>query len=70
MERFLWAYVFTDIGKGFNDESPFKNLYYTAGVGFKIVTPMAPIDIYWGKVLNPPANVNDSRIGFVLGTFF
>ncbi|WP_457639108.1 outer membrane protein assembly factor BamA [Persephonella sp.] len=69
-ERFLWGYLFTDMGKGYNSGNPFKNLYYSVGVGLKIVTPMAPIDIYYGKVLNPPPGVGSSRIGFVLGTFF
>jgi len=69
-ERFLWGYIFTDMGKGYNSGSPFSDFYYSAGVGLKIVTPMAPIDIYYGKVLNPPPGVGSSRIGFVLGTFF
>ncbi|NPA58581.1 MAG: outer membrane protein assembly factor BamA, partial [Aquificae bacterium] len=69
-ERFLWGYVFTDLGKGYNYGSPFKDLYQSVGIGLKIVTPMAPIDIYYGKVLNPPPGVGSSRIGFVLGTFF
>ncbi len=69
-ERFLWGYIFTDMGKGFNSGNPFKNMFYSVGVGLKIVTPMAPIDIYYGKVLNPPSGVGSSRIGFVLGTFF
>jgi len=69
-EKFLWWYVFTDMGKGFDNGNPFDDYYYTAGVGLKIITPMAPIDIYYGKVLNPPEGVGSSRIGFVLGTFF
>ncbi|MDQ7055695.1 MAG: BamA/TamA family outer membrane protein [Persephonella sp.] len=69
-ERFLWGYIFTDMGKGYNSGSPFKDMFYSVGVGLKIVTPMAPIDIYYGKVLNPPSGVGGSRIGFVLGTFF
>lgn len=69
VQNFLWGYVFSDAGQGFNE---FKDLslYYSAGVGLKIVTPMAPIDLYYGKVLNPPAGISDTRFGFVLGSFF
>ncbi|WP_456402729.1 outer membrane protein assembly factor BamA [Persephonella sp.] len=70
VERFLWGYFFLDQGKGYNGGNPFKNMYYSVGAGLKIVTPVAPIDIYYGKVLNAPEGVSDSRLGFVLGTFF
>ncbi|WP_457641033.1 outer membrane protein assembly factor BamA [Persephonella sp.] len=70
VERFLWGYVFLDQGKGFNGGNPFEDMYYSVGAGLKIVTPVAPIDIYYGKVLNAPPGVSDSRLGFVLGTFF
>jgi len=70
VQRFLWVYGFTDMGKGFDEGDPFTDLYYSVGFGIKIITPMAPIDVYYGKVLNAPPGVNDSRIGFVLGTFF
>jgi len=69
-EKFLWGYGFVDVGRGFNGGNPFKKMFYSTGLGLKIVTPMAPIDIYYGKVLNAPAGVSDSRFGFVLGTFF
>ncbi len=69
VKRFLWWYVFTDSGSGFNHFDKLK-MYNSVGAGLKIVTPMAPIDIYYGKVLNAPPGVSDSRIGFVLGTFF
>ncbi len=70
VERFLWGYIFLDQGKGYNGGNPFDNMYYSVGAGLKIVTPVAPIDIYYGKVLNAPPGVSDSRLGFVLGTFF
>ncbi len=69
-EKFLWGYAFVDIGKGYNSGNPFRHMYYSTGVGLKLVTPMAPIDIYYGKVLNAPSGISDSRFGFVLGTFF
>ena len=70
VERFLWAYAFTDMGKGFDEGNPLSNLFYSVGAGIKLITPMAPIDIYYGKVLNAPEGISDSRLGFVLGTFF
>jgi len=69
-ENMLWGYVFLDQGKGFDSGNPFSDLYYSVGVGIKIVTPMAPIDIYYGKVQNPPPGVGSSRLGFIIGTFF
>ena len=69
-EKFLWGYGFVDIGKGYNAGNPFRHMYYSVGLGLKLITPMAPIDIYYGKVLNAPDGVSDSRFGFVLGTFF
>ncbi len=69
-EKFLWGYGFVDAGKGYNAGNPFKHMYYSVGLGIKLITPMAPIDIYYGKVLNAPDGVSDSRFGFVLGTFF
>ncbi len=69
-EKFLWGYGFVDLGKGYNSGNPFRHMYYSVGLGLKLVTPMAPIDIYYGKVLNAPDGVSDSRFGFVLGTFF
>ncbi len=69
-EKFLWGYGFVDVGKGYNAGNPFRHMYYSIGLGLKLITPMAPIDIYYGKVLNAPDGVSDSRFGFVLGTFF
>ncbi len=69
-EKFLWGYAFVDAGRGYNGGNPFNHMYYSLGLGLKLVTPMAPIDIYYGKVLNAPDGVSDSRFGFVLGTFF
>jgi outer membrane protein insertion porin family len=45
-------------------------MYYSTGVGLKIITPFAPIEFYYGKVLNPPSGTSSSRFGFILGTFF
>jgi outer membrane protein insertion porin family len=71
VDKFLWGYVFVDQGRGFNSFDELKREIYTSyGFGIKIVTPMAPIDIYYGVVANPPPNVGNSRFGFVLGTFF
>lgn len=70
VERMLWGFVFLDMGKGFDSGSPISNLYRSVGGGIKIITPFAPIELYYGKVLNPPSGVDDSRFGFVLGTFF
>ncbi len=70
VERFLWGFVFLDQGKGFDSGNPFSNMYNSVGGGLKIITPFAPIELYYGKVLNPPAGVSGSRFGFILGTFF
>lgn len=66
----MWGFVFLDQGKGFDKGNPFSNLYNSVGAGLKIITPFAPIELYYGKVLNPPSGVSDSRFGFILGTFF
>ncbi|WP_297888882.1 BamA/TamA family outer membrane protein, partial [Sulfurihydrogenibium sp.] len=70
VERFLWGFVFLDQGKGFDKGNPFSNMYNSVGGGLKIITPFAPIELYYGKVLNPPSGVSGSRFGFILGTFF
>jgi len=71
VEKFLWGYLFVDQGRGFNSFDELKSKIYTSyGAGIKIITPMAPIDIYYGVVSNPPPRVGKSRFGFVLGTFF
>lgn len=70
VERMIWGFVFADIGKGFDTGSPFSNLYKSVGGGIKIITPFAPIELYYGKVLNPPPGVSGSKFGFILGTFF
>lgn len=70
VERMLWGFVFVDIGKGFDTGSPISNLYKSVGGGIKIITPFAPIELYYGKVLNPPSGVSGSKFGFILGTFF
>jgi len=69
-EKLVWGYVFLDQGKGFDSGNPFSDMYYSVGFGIKIVTPMAPIDIYYGKVQNAPSGVGSSRLGFIIGTFF
>ncbi len=69
-KEYLWWYLFVDQGKGFDSGNPFKNMYYSVGAGIKIVTPMIPIDIYYGKVQNPPTGVGRYKFGFILGTFF
>ncbi|WP_028950339.1 outer membrane protein assembly factor BamA [Sulfurihydrogenibium subterraneum] len=70
VERFLWGFVFLDQGKGFDKGNPFSNMYNSVGAGLKIITPFAPIELYYGKVLNPPTGTSSSRFGFILGTFF
>ncbi|MEZ0322704.1 MAG: outer membrane protein assembly factor BamA [Hydrogenothermaceae bacterium] len=70
VDRFLWGSVFLDQGKGFDSGNFFSGLYNSVGVSFKIITPFAPIELYYGKVLNPPSGVSGSKFGFILGTFF
>lgn len=70
VEKFLWGFAFLDQGKGFDGGNFFSGIYNSVGLGVKIITPFAPIELYYGKVLNPPSGVSGSKFGFILGTFF
>jgi len=64
----LKGVIFSDTGAAF--DGSLDELRYTAGFGFRWISPVGPIRLEWGKNLNPKYTEADSRWEFSLGTFF
>jgi outer membrane protein insertion porin family len=64
----LKGVVFFDAGSAYDDN--IDELRYTAGAGFRWLSPVGPIRLEWGKNLDPKFDEAESRWEFAMGAFF
>ncbi len=66
----LFGVIFYDQGNAYDRRIDLTNLKRSYGAGIRWVTPMGPLRIEYGKVINPEEDEAPSRWDFSIGTFF
>lgn len=64
LTKILWLVPFYDYGNVFahNSDITFKGMSRTVGLGFRINTPIGPVGVDYGYLLNPPSFVSAQGI--------
>ena len=66
----LYGAIFFDQGNAYLKRIDLSNLKRSYGAGFRWVTPMGPLRIEYGKVIDPEPYESSARWDFTIGTFF
>ncbi len=66
----LYGVLFFDQGNAYDERIDLSNLKRSYGGGIRWVTPMGPLRLEYGKVINPEEYEPESRWDFSIGTFF
>jgi outer membrane protein insertion porin family len=66
----LMGVVFFDAGNVYGDEFDIGDLRKTAGYGFRWFSPLAPIRIEYGQILDPRDDEDEGRWEFTMGGAF
>ena len=66
----LMGVVFFDAGNVYGDEFDIGDLRKTAGYGFRWFSPLAPIRIEYGQILDPREGEEEGRWEFTMGGAF
>lgn len=67
----LKGVVFFDAGNSYDDDESIGELRYTAGLGFRWISPIGPIRVEWGYNLQRKYDDESaSRVEFTFGSFF
>jgi len=66
----LSGLVFLDAGNAYNERIDLSNIKKSYGIGFRWVTPMGPLRLEYGKVINPKDYESSGGWDFTIGTFF
>ena len=66
----LYGVLFFDQGNAYDQRIDLSNLKRSYGGGIRWVTPMGPLRLEYGKVIDPEEFESDSRWDFSIGTFF
>jgi len=66
----LSGVCFFDAGNAFTKDVDLNNLKKSYGAGIRWVTPMGPLRLEYGKVINPEEWESNGRWDFTIGTFF
>lgn len=66
----LFGVLFYDQGNAYDKRIDLTNLKRSYGGGIRWVTPMGPLRIEYGKVINPEEDEAPNRWDFSIGTFF
>ncbi len=69
-EMKLKGLVFFDTGNSYEDFKDFGSLRYTAGVGFRWISPIGPVRLEWGYNLDKKHNESSNKFEFAFGSFF
>jgi outer membrane protein insertion porin family len=72
-EAGLKGVIFFDAGDSFDNsipKTPFDRIRYSAGVGFRWLSPMGPLRLEWGKNLDPVGDEETSSWDFSIGGSF
>lgn len=66
----LYGVIFFDQGNAYDRRIDLSNLKRSYGAGIRWVTPMGPLRLEYGKVIDPEDFESNSRWDFSIGTFF
>ncbi len=66
----LSGLFFYDAGNAYNDTIDLTNLKQSVGFGWRWVTPMGPLRLEYGRIINPEEYESNGRWDFTIGTFF
>lgn len=66
----LSGLCFYDAGNTYTKRIDLTNVKQAYGAGFRWVTPMGPLRLEYGKVINPEEWESNGRWDFTIGTFF
>lgn len=66
----LKGVVFADAGNSYDAAEPIGALRYTAGGGFRWISPLGPIRVEWGYNIKKKEGESSSKIEFTFGSFF
>lgn len=66
----LSGVCFFDAGNAYSKEVDLNNLKKSYGAGIRWVTPMGPLRLEYGKIINPEEWESTGRWDFTIGTFF
>ncbi len=66
----LKGVVFADAGNAYDSAEPIGKLRYTAGGGFRWISPLGPVRIEWGYNIKKKEGENSNKIEFTFGSFF
>ncbi|MDH3974458.1 MAG: outer membrane protein assembly factor BamA [Deltaproteobacteria bacterium] len=68
----LKGLFFYDAGNAYSDDENYDigNLRESVGYGFRWYSPVGPLRLEWGKVIDPEPGEKDSQWEFSIGTFF
>jgi len=66
----LRGLVFYDAGNVYENEWDFNNIKQSVGAGIRWLSPMGPMRLEWGYVINPEANEDSSNWEFSMGGSF
>lgn len=66
----LKGLIFFDTGNSYEEFKDFGKLRYTAGVGFRWISPIGPFRVEWGYNLNKKPRESSSKFEFAFGSFF
>ncbi|MBI5048319.1 MAG: outer membrane protein assembly factor BamA [Deltaproteobacteria bacterium] len=69
-EQMVKGLIFFDAGNAFNGEINFGNLRTSAGLGIRWFSPVGPLRLEWGYVLDRRAGEDSSQWEFTIGTMF
>ncbi len=71
-EAMLKGVLFFDAGYAFDNDEGYAigKLRYSAGGGFRWISPIGPLRLEWGYNLDPEPGEKQSRWDFSIGTFF
>jgi len=66
----LSGVVFLDAGNAFNNVIDLENLKKSYGAGIRWVTPMGPLRLEYGWIINPEDYEPSGKWDFTIGAFF
>lgn len=66
----LKGVTFVDAGNSYAQSEPIGKLRYTAGLGFRWISPVGPIRIEWGYNIQRKQSESKSKVEFTMGSFF
>ncbi|UCG78518.1 MAG: outer membrane protein assembly factor BamA [Nitrospirota bacterium] len=69
-EQRVKGLLFYDTGKAYNHDEPIGSLRQTAGAGIRWLSPLGPLRLEWGYVIDRKPGEDDSKVEFTFGTFF